>query len=80
MAHKHFPYAAYMLRLWLENHEEQEETAGSAAVWRASLEVPHTQEKRIFANLEVLYVFLLRETERLARGESNPERNQHLDM
>ncbi len=37
--------------------------------WRASLEDPHSQEMRIFADLEDLFDFLLRETERQTSGD-----------
>ena len=44
-------YDAYMLRLW------QVET-GESAVWRASLENPHTGESSAFASLEALTAYL----------------------
>lgn len=45
-------YLAYMLRLWQEKD-------GTGAAWRASLESPHTGERRGFASLEALFSFLL---------------------
>jgi len=50
-------YAAYMLRIWLVGE-------GDGAVWRASLENPHTGECSVFVNSEALYAFL----ESLARN------------
>ena len=44
-------YLAYMLRLWQVN------TTG-APVWRASIEDPHTGERRGFADLASLFAFL----------------------
>jgi len=44
-------YLAYMLRLWQVGH-------GEDAVWRASLEDPHTGELRAFASLGALVAFL----------------------
>lgn len=47
---------SYLLRLW---------PAGAAGqpVWRASLEHVQTGERRGFANLEQLFVFLMEQTE-----------------
>jgi hypothetical protein len=44
-------YLAYMLRLWQVG-------SGEELTWRASLENPHTGERRGFANLEALVAFL----------------------
>jgi hypothetical protein len=44
-------YLAYMLRLWQVQDDE-------APCWRASLEDPHTGERRVFANLEALSTHL----------------------
>ncbi len=44
-------YIAYLLRLW--------RTGGQAGgAWRASIEDPHTGERRGFASLEALFAFL----------------------
>lgn len=56
------PYVAYMLRLW------QVEQDGGLA-WRASLESPHTTERRVFTSLDALFQFLLDTTGELARPE-----------
>ena len=56
-------YLAYMLRLWQVNQQGQ-------PVWRASLESPHTGERRGFANVAQLLAFLQEKTEaRLSDGE-----------
>ena len=44
-------YLAYMLRLWQVDGE-------GGPTWRASLESPHTGERRGFASLEALFAFL----------------------
>ena len=44
-------YFSYLLRLWQTMDEGQ-------LVWRASLENPHTGERRGFANLQMLHAFL----------------------
>lgn len=49
MASQRARYQAYMLRLW-------QDEAGTD--WRASLENPHTGERRGFASLEALFTFL----------------------
>ena len=48
-------YLAYMLRLWQDQSEADN-------VWRASLESPHTGERRGFASLESLFEFLRQST------------------
>jgi hypothetical protein len=62
-------YLAYMLRMWRVEAED-------GPVWRASVESPHTGERRGFASLEVLFVFLVGKTGGVARGvqpEAKPE-------
>jgi hypothetical protein len=44
-------YLAYLLRLW------QAGDVGDST-WRASLESPHTGERRGFASLDLLFAFL----------------------
>lgn len=51
MSKEQRPYLSYLLRLW------QTRRAGEL-VWRASLENPHTGERRGFATLEALFAFL----------------------
>ena len=54
-------YLAYMLRLWqVSNNGEP--------IWRASLESPHTGERKGFASLDDLFDFL---RNCLFRGENN---------
>jgi hypothetical protein len=48
-------YLAYMLRLWRVGQ-------GEGAVWRASMENPHTGQCHGFASLEALLAFLQDET------------------
>ena len=55
MAQEQRRYFSYLLRLW------QVDGAG-ASDWRASLEDPHTGERRGFANLESLFAFLKEQT------------------
>jgi hypothetical protein len=51
MPNKKSPYLSYLLRLW--------STSGARpAVWRASLENPHTGERLGFSTLERLFSFL----------------------
>jgi hypothetical protein len=47
-------YLSYLLRLWRVND-------GEKAVWRASLESPHTAKRRGFGDLEDLFTFLEKE-------------------
>ena len=47
-------YLSYLLRLWQVGTEK--------AVWRASLESPHTGERIPFASLDALFDFLQQQT------------------
>jgi len=47
-------YLSYLLRLWRVGKEN--------AVWRASLESPHTGERIGFASLDELFAFLRQQT------------------
>jgi hypothetical protein len=58
-------YLSYLLRLWRVDGEEN-------AAWRASLESPHTGERRGFAKLADLFTFLEEETGHVARGQTAP--------
>ena len=58
-------YLSYLLRLWRVSGEEK-------AVWRASLESPHTGERRGFANSTDLFTFLERELGHGAQRQTTP--------
>lgn len=60
-------YLSYLLRLWRAGDAEK-------PVWRASLESPHTGERRGFASLADLFSFLENETSRVARRQTAPNR------
>jgi hypothetical protein len=62
-------YLSYLLRLWRVSGEEK-------AVWRASLESPHTGERRGFANLADLFTFLEKETGHATRGQTAPNADE----
>jgi hypothetical protein len=49
-------YLSYLLRIWRVEVRQR-------ALWRASLECPHTGEKLGFADLEALHRYLQRETQ-----------------
>jgi hypothetical protein len=55
-------YHAYLLRLWHAPHAD-----GSA--WRASLEDPHTSERRSFASLAQLVDYLQQTLEEQSKHE-----------
>ena len=48
-------YISYLLRVWQTSSEEN-------AAWRASLESPHTGERKGFADLDNLFAFLRQQT------------------
>ena len=50
-------YCSYLLRCWQERSLRQ----SAAAVWRFSLEDPHTGRRRGFATFEALVAFLRQE-------------------
>ena len=62
-------YLSYLLRLW-------QTKSGGEWVWRASLESPHTDERKNFASLTDLFAFLERETGHRARGQTTPKASE----
>jgi hypothetical protein len=62
-------YLSYLLRLWRVSGEEK-------AVWRASLESPHTGERKGFAGLADLFTFLEGEISHAARGQTAPNADE----
>jgi len=61
-------YCVYVLRFW----EERSRHPDRPGVWRFSLEVPRTGERRGFATLGALVAFLQQQMEEEGkRGESN---------
>jgi hypothetical protein len=61
-------YISYLLRLWQIRSEGE-------LVWRASLESPHTGERRGFANLD-LFTFLEKEVSHVAQGQRAPNADE----
>ena len=63
-------YLAYLLRLWQVRDNEE-------MIWRASLEDPHTGERRGFAALEMLFAFLREQARTETRQqEGSPKANE----
>ena len=62
-------YISYLLRLWQVSSDGE-------LVWRASLESPHTGERRGFANLADLFTFLEEETSHVAWGQTAPNADE----
>ena len=50
-------YLSYLLRLWRVSGEKGPDIPQDA-VWRASLEDPNTRERKAFAGLDELIIFL----------------------
>ncbi len=65
MANDRPGYLAYLVRLW-------QVTSAGRPVWRASLENPHTGERRGFADLDALVAFLKNKTQIDAGLEDGP--------
>jgi len=54
-------YLSFLLRLWRVNGGDKQTGVG-VAIWRASIENPLTGERRGFASLDALFVFLRQQT------------------
>lgn len=61
MGKKRAGYLAYMLRLWQTKPDAGTHHVEAKATWRASIENPHTGERRGFLSLEALFAFLAQE-------------------
>lgn len=59
-------YMAYMLRMW-------ESANGTQAIWRASLESPHTGERQVFPDLDTLFAYLRQQASSLADEAQWPD-------
>lgn len=55
MSEKAETYCSYLLRLWREDHNDEQ-------IWRASLESAQTGERHNFATLDELIAFLREQT------------------
>ena len=55
-------YLSYLLRLWRVGKQVYPDSKTEQAVWRASLESPHTGERWNFAGLNDLFEFLRTQT------------------
>lgn len=62
-------YISYLLRLWQTRSEGE-------LVWRASLESPHTGERKGFASLVDLFAFLEKEVSTVAQGQAAPNADE----
>ena len=62
-------YISYLLRLWKTK-------SGGERVWRASLESPHTGERKSFASLTNLFTFLEQEIGHRTRGQTTPNADE----
>jgi len=72
MSSEHRHYVSYLLRLW-------QTRSGGELIWRASLESPHTGERRGFASLDELFTFLQKETSHVAQGQTAPNADEKRD-
>ena len=58
-------YLSYLLRLWHIRSEGE-------LIWRASLESVHTGERKGFAHLADVFIFLEQEISHVVRGQTAP--------
>ena len=65
MSREQRQYISYLLRLWQTRSEGE-------LVWRASLESPHTGERKGFTNLVDMFTFLEKEVNTVAQGQAAP--------
>ena len=56
-------YVSFLLRLWRVSDEGKSQPGTKKAEWRASLENPHTGERKGFTDLDELFSFLRARTE-----------------
>jgi hypothetical protein len=70
MTNKDTRYRSFLLRLWRTNEDE-------AAVWRASLESPHTGKRKAFADLASLFAFLREQTDNSSAGIETAQSEEH---
>lgn len=66
MVEEQLQYRAYLLRLW-------QMRSGGRLVWRASLEDPHTGERRGFASFKQLVAFLDEQTSGATEVRGDPD-------
>lgn len=59
MTNERKDYLSYMLRLWRSGQADVEERA----IWRASVEIPQTRDRFVFASLAELFLFLEQEVD-----------------
>ncbi len=59
---KQTTYLSYLVRLWRVHDDEDCHPVIEQAVWRASVENPHTRERKHFASLEELFDLLRQQT------------------
>ena len=64
MSKRPLAYQSYLLRLWPVRDKGE-------AIWRASLESPHSGERYNFANLAELFAFLQRQAGQLTDKTEN---------
>jgi hypothetical protein len=61
-------YLSYLLRLWRVNDDTQ--PGAEKAIWRVSLENPHTGERKGFVSLDELFNFLREQAGITLQGDS----------
>ncbi|MDY7080124.1 MAG: hypothetical protein SXV54_24855 [Chloroflexota bacterium] len=66
MTSKQLHYLSYLLRLWQTSSDGEE-------IWRASLEIPGTGERRGFASLQDLFDFLQARTGEPVEQNRDPD-------
>jgi hypothetical protein len=64
-------YVSFLLRLWRENDEVQNDHSATQPIWRATLESSRTGELWGFASLRELFAFLRRQTGVVEEGDES---------
>ena len=75
MAKEQPVHISYLLRLWRATGDGEATRGRESAVWRASLESPHTGERWGFAGLTDLFAFLETECGPIERDKPGPPDN-----
>ena len=76
----HPDYVSFLLRLWRVSDEDKSQPGAEKAVWRASLENPHTGQQKGFTGLDELFDFLRAQTEEIpcCAGAGPPQESHSL--
>jgi hypothetical protein len=77
-AGKQRDYISYLLRMWRDSGDEGSPPS-KEALWRATLQSPHTGERTGFGDLETLFAYLRAQTDGGSTAEKEQRKEQNDD-